>query len=129
MTRQRAILLEIFRSDFAEGKHRTADEILREAKERMPTISRATVYNNLRSMEEEGLIRRITGECGADFYDASFTLHGHLMCTACGKITDVGTPELYEDLCRLTGLEIESYELKVRYVCEDCRMKCADEAV
>lgn len=121
MTKQRAVLLEIFRSEFACGQHRTADEILKEAKERMPEISRATVYNNLRSMEKEGLIRRITGDNGADFYDASFVLHGHLLCTECGDITDVGTPELYEELCRLVGKEIDSYELKVRYVCDRCR--------
>ena len=123
MTKQRAILLEIFRSAFEERQHKTADEILKAAKEIMPTISRATVYNNLRSMEDEGIIRRITGENGADFYDASFDLHGHLCCTGCGKITDVGTPELYKDLCLITGVPVDSYELKVRYVCEDCRAK------
>lgn len=121
MTKQRAILLEIFRSEECLGRHRRADEILELARQRMPGISRATVYNNLRSMEEEGLIRRITGEDGADMYDAAFNLHGHLICTRCGGVRDVMTPGLLEKLSELCGESLDAYELKMRYVCRDCR--------
>ena len=121
MTKQRAILLSVLRSDACIGKHRTADELLELARERMPGISRATVYNNLRSMEAEGLIRRITGECGTDFYDASFDLHAHLICTECHRITDVPCPDMLEDVRALSGEDVTAYELKLRYVCKKCR--------
>lgn len=121
MTKQRALLLSIFRSELCRGQHRTADELLSLARERMPGISRATVYNNLRSMEEEGLIRRITAEGGADFYDSSFVLHGHLICTECRKITDISVPTLLDDLKKISGVDVDSYELKLRYVCDGCR--------
>ena len=121
MTKQRALLLSIFRSDACRGKHRTADEILLLAKEKMPTISRATVYNNLRSMEEEGLIRRISAEGGADIYDASFTLHAHLFCTVCHSVKDVMTPSLLSDMRQISGEDVDSYELKLRYVCDECK--------
>lgn len=123
MTKQRAILLEIFRSEECCGQHRTADELLALARARMPEISRATVYNNLRSMEREGLIRRITGEDGADMYDASFELHAHLICTGCKKVKDVSTPGMLARLSELCGEELNSYELKLRYLCEGCRRK------
>lgn len=123
MTRQRALLLELFSSGKACGHHRTAEEILALAKETMPDISRATVYNNLHSMESDGLIRRITGENGADVYDSSFDLHGHLICKCCNKISDIRTPQLYEELCDLVGERIDSYELKVRYLCDECKLK------
>ena len=116
-------MLEIFRSADSVGEHRSADEIFALAKEKMPTISRATVYNNLRSMEEEGLIRRITGEGGADIYDSSFVLHGHLFCTGCGRVFDIDTPKMLDDLRLLTSLDICSYELKMRFVCDKCKIK------
>ena len=125
MTKQRALLLSIFRSELCRGQHRTADELLALARERMPGISRATVYNNLRSMEEEGLIRRITAEGGADFYDSSFVLHGHLICTECRKITDVLIPTLLDDLKRISGVDVDSYELKLRYICDECCAKAS----
>ena len=54
MTKQKALMLSIFRSELCKGEHRTADELLAFARERMPGISRATVYNNLKALEEEG---------------------------------------------------------------------------
>ena len=75
MTRQRAIILEVIRSDMC---HHTADEIFSLAKKRLPSISRATVYNNLKALEEEKIIRRINGEDGIARYDRSYILHGHL---------------------------------------------------
>ena len=122
MTKQRALLLAIFRSEDCIGKHRTAEELLALARERMPSISRATVYNNLRSMEEEGIIRKISAEGGADFYDASFTLHGHLICTKCHEIKDIDPPLSLDTLSQLCGSDVSSYELKVRHVCEKCRI-------
>lgn len=121
MTKQRALLLSIFRSELCRGQHRTAEELLALAREKMPGISRATVYNNLRSMEEEKLIRRITADDGADFYDSSFILHGHLICSACHAVRDVDTPDMLEELRQLSGADVESYELKLRYVCDRCR--------
>ncbi len=121
MTKQRALMLSIFRSEACFGQHKTADEILALAREKMPGISRATVYNNLRSMEEEGLIRRISAEGGADMYDSSFNLHGHLFCTVCHSVKDIMTPNLLEEFKKMTNADIDSYELKLRYVCEHCR--------
>ncbi|MBE6634714.1 MAG: transcriptional repressor [Ruminococcaceae bacterium] len=121
MTKQRALLLSIFRSELCKGQHRTADELLFFAKERMPGISRATVYNNLKSMESEGLIRRITTDGGADVYDSSFELHGHMICTSCGSIKDIMVPTLLSDMCEVSGEPVDSYELKLRYVCRECR--------
>ena len=123
MTKQKALMLSIFRSELCKGRHYSADELLVFARERMPGISRATVYNNLRSMEEEGLIRKISGEGSADVYDASFILHGHLICTECHDITDFETPKLLEEFKQLSGVDIDSYELKLRYICDLCKAK------
>ena len=59
MTRQRAVILEVIRSG---QHHSTAEEIFEMAKAKLPSISRATVYNNVHGMEEEGLVSmRIDG--------------------------------------------------------------------
>ena len=119
MTKQRAVILEVIMSDKC---HHTAEEIFELAKERMPTISRATVYNNLHTMERDRLIRRITGEDTADRYDNSYIPHGHLFCTQCHRVYDFNIPEFAERLEEFTGAPIDSYELKVRYICSECRL-------
>ena len=118
MTKQRRAVLEVI----CEGKrHLTAEEIFIEAKKKLPTISRATVYNNLHALVADKQIRRITGEDASDRYDSSYIPHGHLFCTGCQQVFDFNVPSFSETLEEIVGTEIESYELKVRYLCDACK--------
>ena len=118
MTKQRAVILEVIRSDMC---HHTADEIFTLAKERLPGISRATVYNNLKSLEAEKLIRRITGDGLSDRYDNSYVPHGHLLCESCGRVRDFSLENFDNLISDAIGSDFNSYELKVRYLCDACK--------
>jgi len=118
MTKQRAAILEVLRT---EGRHYTAEEIFDLAKLRLPTISRATVYNNLHALEGEKMIRRLGGEGASARYDSSFVPHGHLFCTECGGIFDFTIPDFNEELSRFANCTVDSYELKIRGVCTECK--------
>lgn len=120
MTRQRALILELLR---LERRHYTADEIFTMAKRRMPTISLATVYNNLHALEEQRLIRRISGMDSSDRYDGVYAPHGHLYCTECAGVSDIDIPSLDKSLADAVGTDYESYDLTVRYICSDCRTR------
>ena len=120
MTKQRAVILEVIRSDMC---HHTAEEIFTLAKEKLPGISRATVYNNLKVLESERLIRRITGDSLSDRYDKSYIPPGHMICEECGGIRDFNLRNFDEQLSEVIGSEFNSYELKVRYLCDDCKAR------
>lgn len=117
MTRQRAVILEIIRSDKC---HHTAEEIFELAKRKLPTMSKATVYNNLRALEEEQIIRRIFGEDAVARYDSSYIPHGHLFCSECGNIFDFIIPDFDRQLLEFSGAVVDSYELKLRGICPAC---------
>ena len=118
MTKQRAAILEVIHGDKC---HRTADEIFAEAKKIYPAISRATVYNNLKALEEEKHIRRIGGEGASARYDSSYIPHGHLFCTECGGIYDFIIPDFDSLLGGYTGGTVDSYELRIKGICRDCQ--------
>ena len=118
MTKQRAVILEVLRSDKC---HHTAEELFELAKEKLPTISRATVYNNLHALEEEQIIRKISGDGGPDRFDNSFIPHGHLICNRCGRVSDITVPGFEDVLSECIGCKAESYELKVKGVCKECK--------
>ena len=118
MTKQRAIILEVLRSDKC---HHTAEELYQLAKEKMPSISRATVYNNLHSLEKEQIIRKISGDGGPDRYDDSFIPHGHLVCTVCGGVSDIDLPGIEAILLESVGSDVDSFEIKVRGRCARCK--------
>jgi len=123
MTRQRAVILEVLRSDKC---HHTAEELFLLAKEKLPTISRATVYNNLHALEEERIIRKISGDSGPDRYDNAFVPHGHLVCTVCGSVSDIDLPGLNDMLSECIGTSVDSYELKVRGRCARCKLAAGE---
>src|SRR6185295_3904918 len=60
-----------------------------------PSISQATVYNTITALEELGLIRKldIAGDEHAH-YDLHVEPHVNIVCTRCGRITDVYTDTL-----------------------------------
>lgn len=118
MTRQRAAILEVIRSDKC---HHTAEEIFKLAKIKLPTLSRATVYNNLHSLEEERMIRRIGGEGTSARYDGAYTPHGHLFCSECGDIYDFTVPDFESTLARYSNAVVDSYELKICGICPRCK--------
>ncbi len=117
MTRQKAAIIQVIMS---EPRHYTPDEIFNHAKEILPNISRATVYNNLKALENDKVIRKISGDGGSDYYDRSYIPHGHLFCEKCKQICDLETDSLHSDLEKQFGCVVDAYELKVRGICKEC---------
>lgn len=118
MTRQRAAILEVIRSDKC---HHTADEIFELARLKLPTLSRATVYNNLHSLEQERIIRRISGEGTKARYDSAYEPHGHLFCSKCGLVYDFTLPDFEGAIALASDAVIDSYELKACGICPQCK--------
>lgn len=102
--------------------HMTAEQIYETLKEVYPSISRATIYNNLNKLCDVGLIRRISIEGLTDRYDRILK-HDHLVCQKCGKLADISFDDLTASLQTQLGENFLYYDLKVFYVCPDCRKK------
>ncbi len=120
MTKQRELILSILKQS---DRHLTADEIFFLAKLKMPSIAMATIYNNLNAMHEAGLITRTHIDGSADCFDKITDPHDHLLCDACGRISDIRIPMLANSIETALGEEILHYDLTVHYICPDCRRK------
>ena len=118
MTKQRTLIYQIMMKSTG---HLTAEEIFALAKAEMPSIVRATVYNNLNALTEQGLIRRVKAFGQPDHYDRNLSAHDHLICEGCGKISDVTVGDLKKELSERAGIEITGYELNLHYLCPACR--------
>ncbi len=118
MTKQRKLVLDIIEKSCS---HPTAEQVFFAAKESMPTIAMATVYNSINYLLEEGLIRRISVVGQADRFDNVRIPHEHIRCDKCNTISDVFIGDLFEELRKKTGMELTSYELNLHYICDNCR--------
>jgi len=122
LTKQREVVLQVIR---AATHHLTANEVFDAAKQLLPTISFATVYNSLRFLKEAGHIAEIQfGFSGANRFDAKTTRHDHAICNKCGKLVDMDL-EMPEELIKLAAkfskFKPESLELTLRGLCPECK--------
>ena len=121
MTRNGKFILDIINDS---GEHLTAEQIFLRLKEQVPKVALATVYNNLNSLCDSDLIRRVSVEGSPDRYDKTVK-HDHLVCRKCGALSDISFSDLTASLSEQLGEPILSYDLKVNYICPECRGKAA----
>lgn len=100
--------------------HLTAEQIFALLKKTYPRVVLATVYNNLGKLCDAGFIRRITLDGQADRFDRTVR-HDHLVCSRCGKIADISFDDLTSSLKNAVGDAFLSYDLKIFYLCPECR--------
>ena len=114
----------VFQVILAREDHPTANEIFEAARQLLPTISYATVYNSLRYLKEAGLVHEIKFGDSASRYDRETERHDHAICNSCGKLVDFDLPqtaELMQAAARKSRFKPESVHLTLRGLCADCR--------
>ena len=104
--------------------HLTADEIFSRAREVVPEISRATVYNTLRELVDMGELDEVQITPGATLYDPNALVHHHhFVCSNCGRIFDVhprGLDRIELGTGERQEFEVESIEVVFHGLCRNC---------
>lgn len=111
---------EVYSIITTSTEHLTVEQIYSVLKKKYPKVVMATVYNNVNKLWKAGCIRKVAVENMPDRYDRTVK-HDHLVCQRCGKLADVSLEDLTASLRRQVGEEFLSYDLKVFYLCPDCR--------
>lgn len=100
--------------------HPTAEEIYSAVKKDIPKVSLATVYRNLKELENAEDILTVKTEDGKLHYDGNVFPHAHLYCTECGKVSDVRLSS--DEIAALKSIYPDGeFELTYRGVCEKCK--------
>ena len=97
--------------------HPTAEEVYVRAKEDMPTISLATVYNCLEALVSHGLVRQVNFERESSRYCPNLSDHCHFQDEKTGAIHDVVFKEgvnLADFLELPQGTEISHLEISLK---------------
>ncbi len=72
--------------------HPTADQLFDKVSDKLPGISRDTVYRTLNVLTECGVLKKLTMPGGATHFDGDTSPHHHFLCEVCGKIMDFEWP-------------------------------------
>jgi Fe2+ or Zn2+ uptake regulation protein len=121
LTSQRRVVAQVLDGDHV---HLTADEVHARATERLPEISRATVYNTLGEMVLLGEVIEVSTDGRAKRYDPNaHHPHQHLICSKCGTVRDVRPKgDLLADLpaAERFGFTVSEAEVTYRGLCPAC---------
>jgi len=120
LTMQRRIILE---SLAVRVDHPTADQVFEGVADRLPGLSRTTVYRVLETLVSLGIIHKASHLGSAARYDPNTQRHHHLTCLTCHKVMDLEEGmEVRIPLPRSVGknFEVVDYSIHFRGHCADC---------
>jgi Fe2+ or Zn2+ uptake regulation protein len=83
---QRIAIMEYL---MTHSTHPAADTIFNDLYPSIPTLSKTTVYNTLKLLEEQGAIQSISIDDKNLRYDADTSRHAHFKCKQCGYVYDL----------------------------------------
>jgi Fe2+ or Zn2+ uptake regulation protein len=122
LTAQRRLILEALR---ATDVHPSAASVYRHVRRRLPGVSLATVYRNLRMLAAQGLLAARADAAGMRF-DGNTAPHDHFTCQACGRIYDVpplAGSSVRRAVSRRTGFEVLDHRIEFYGRCPRCRRR------
>lgn len=121
LTNHRKIILDYFKDNY---NHPSIEEVFNFVKNKLPRISKKTVYSNLKFLCDKGLINEVKIK-GIQRYEPKLEPHSHLICKKCGKIIDIKTDELLSHAMKI-GKKIEDFyveSINVNFygICKKCK--------
>lgn len=120
-TRQRTAIQSALEN---AGRPLSPQEILEAAQADVPALGMATVYRQLKAMQEEELLAVVDLPGENPRYElAGLKHHHHFQCHDCGRVFDIpGCPGSLSKLAP-EGFSVDSHELTLYGQCADCGAK------
>lgn len=106
------------------GSHPSSEEVYSFIVQAHPTISKATVYRNLKILAQKGLLLKVETTDGADCYDHNCHNHYHFQCMGCLKVFDVDIDYMDNIESRIKdrkGFEFIGHDIIFKGFCPKCK--------
>ncbi len=120
-THQRTVIYRVL----VESRDHPSPELVYERVAReIPEISRATVYKNIHTFIEAGMLREVSELHQTNRLDANLERHHHLICTRCRKVVDFQDDQLDSIRASKTepdGFQVTEYRVEARGLCPACK--------
>lgn len=124
VTQQREVIAEMV---FSTPEHLSVEDIESRLRTGGERIGKATVYRTLEMLVRSGLVEEYDFGEGFKRYKHLFgqeLVREHLICTECGKVQEIQTPELsrlQEVVAREQGFQPARHRLEMYGICAACQ--------
>ncbi len=119
-THQRTV---IYRVPIESRDHPSPELVYERVSRDISEISRATVYKNIHTFIDAGMLREVSELHQTSRLDANLERHHHLICKRCRKVVDL---QDQLDGVRASkpepdGFQVTEYRVEARGLCPECR--------
>jgi Fur family transcriptional regulator, peroxide stress response regulator len=116
--------LAVYRALLESDDHPTPDMLHARVRRTMPSMSLATIYKALDTLEKLGVIREVHVFSDVSRFDANLDHHHHLVCVDCKRVIDYYDESLSTlTPRRISGFVPESVAVRILGKCSDCAAK------
>jgi len=117
-TPQRLAIIEVV----CEYGHINIDTLYGEIKKKFNSISLATIYKNINSMTENGLLLEVKLPNAKSVYEMTKERHAHLKCDECGEVEDIAidTESKFEEVSKEHNFKLKTADVVLSGTCANC---------
>jgi Fur family peroxide stress response transcriptional regulator len=124
-THQRRVIYETV---MAMHGHPSPELIYDAVRRKIPSISLATVYKNVRTFLDSGMLREVSLHHGSIRVEPNESEHHHIVCVRCRQITDLEADSIAAAPARIKqrlprGFRVKRIAVDVLGVCASCAAK------
>ncbi len=114
----------IYRTLVDSKDHPSPELVYDRVRKEIPSISQATVYKNIHTFVEIGMLQEVNRLHQTNRLDANLDRHHHLICVRCERVTDLYDDQLDNARAREEspgGFQVLNYQVEAYGVCPDCQ--------
>jgi len=120
-THQRMVIYRVLAQS---ADHPSPELVYERVSREIPSISKATVYKNIHTFIEAGMLREVSELHQTNRLDANLERHHHLICTRCKRVVDYQDEQLNNTRAselEPLGFRLFEYRVEARGLCPACR--------
>jgi Fur family ferric uptake transcriptional regulator/Fur family peroxide stress response transcriptional regulator len=103
--------------------HPTVDTIYKALHPKIPTLSKTTVYNTLKTFVEKKIVEVVIIEENEARYDVKSVIHAHFKCEQCNDVFDLEVEESHLEIPDLIYHQVNEKHLNFKGICKSCLPK------
>jgi len=125
-TIQREVILQTL---YSSDEHLTPESLHHLIQEKFPELKTgiATVYRTLALLEDSNMVTSLSfGAQGKKYELGAKEHHDHMICTACGNITEFVDEEIenrQHNIAEALGFKMSDHSMQIYGICKNCQDK------
>jgi Fur family transcriptional regulator, peroxide stress response regulator len=120
VTHQRHV---IYQALMSMHDHPSPEAVYERVRRQIPSISLATVYKNIHTFVEHGLVQEVSLHHGSARLETNMTPHHHLVCLRCKAMVDLPDEEIEPIRMKKRapkGFRVHRYSVEIIGLCPNC---------